>query len=217
MWTRAGIVAHPPRPAPPLRPLRRAGACSVTDAVAEGANMPASRTRGELLGQLLESAFRGRTAHSLLANLSGVRDADWDVRPPGGDRSIGEIVEHCAIAAELRHDTLLGGEQRTYAAILTERRRAGVAGPAALREALIAAHDRFLASMRSLDDAQLRDAVARTTARRRRSAARSRCSSSTRSSMPERSACCAAASKRTPSRPSRLRPPSSYRDPTSNL
>ena len=116
------------------------------------------RTRVELLGQLLDAAFRGRSPHSFLANLSDVRDAEWDARPPGGDRSIGEIVEHCAIAAELWHDTLLGREQRTYDALLTERRRGGVAGRASLREALIAAHDRFLASMRSLHDAQLPDA-----------------------------------------------------------
>ena len=120
--------------------------------------MPPTRMRVELLAQLLESAFRGPTAHSLLANLSDVRDAYWDARPPRGDRSIGEIVEHCAIGAELWHDTLLGGEQRTYDALLIERREAGAAGPARVREALIAAHDRFLASMGSLDDAQLADA-----------------------------------------------------------
>ncbi|HEX5479727.1 MAG TPA: DinB family protein [Dehalococcoidia bacterium] len=120
--------------------------------------MPATRTRVELLAQLLESAFRGRTAHSLLANLSDVRDADWDARPAGGDRTIGEIVEHCTIAAELWHDTLLASEQRTYDALFAERPRAAGPDPAALREALIAAHDHFLASMRSFDDAQLADA-----------------------------------------------------------
>jgi len=117
-----------------------------------------TRTRLDLLGQLLDSALRGRTPHSLLANLSDVTDAEWDERPAGGDRSIGEIVEHCVIAAELWGDTLLAGNQRTYDALLAERRRAGGVDPAGLQEALMAAHDRFFASMRSLDDAQLGDA-----------------------------------------------------------
>ena len=119
--------------------------------------MSLSRTRVEILGQLLDSAFRGRTPHSLLANLSDVADADWDARPAGGDRSIAEIVEHCAIAAELWCDTLLGGEVPTYGALLAERRRTRAAGPAALREALVAAHDRFIASLGSVEDAQLAD------------------------------------------------------------
>ena len=115
-----------------------------------------TRTQVALLEQLLDSAYRGDTAHALLANLADVPDAAWGVRPRGGDRAIAGIVEHCVIAKELWCDTLVGGDQRTYQALLRERRRGPRAlDPAHLREDLALAHERFVAAVRSIDDAQL--------------------------------------------------------------
>jgi hypothetical protein len=48
----------------------------------------------DTLAWLIEEAFQGDPSHSLLANLQGLREEDWTARPPGGNRSIAEILEH---------------------------------------------------------------------------------------------------------------------------
>ena len=48
----------------------------------------------EQLLYLLDEAFEGNGEHSLLANLRSVRDDDWLWLPPGGGRSIFDLVRH---------------------------------------------------------------------------------------------------------------------------
>jgi hypothetical protein len=43
---------------------------------------------------LLDKAFEGEDWHSFLTNLRAVESEDWEWIPPGGDRSIREIVQH---------------------------------------------------------------------------------------------------------------------------
>src|SRR3712207_2881543 len=43
---------------------------------------------------LLDEAFQGPDWHSLLGNLRSLTPEDWSWVPPGGDRSIREIVQH---------------------------------------------------------------------------------------------------------------------------
>ncbi|MEX0786519.1 MAG: DinB family protein [Dehalococcoidia bacterium] len=43
---------------------------------------------------LLDQAFEGNDEHSLLANLRSVAGNDWLWTPPGGDRSVFDIVQH---------------------------------------------------------------------------------------------------------------------------
>ena len=48
---------------------------------------------GQLL-YLLDEAFAGEDWHSLLGNLRAVAPEEWRWVPPGGDRSIRDIVQH---------------------------------------------------------------------------------------------------------------------------
>jgi uncharacterized damage-inducible protein DinB len=55
-----------------------------------------SRTAVEQLLRLMDGAFTGvgESPHSLLANLRSVGEDDWDWHPPGGHRTIFDIVRH---------------------------------------------------------------------------------------------------------------------------
>ncbi len=53
-----------------------------------------SRTGIDTLVWLLDDAFEGDPDHSLLSNLKNLREDDWLAIPPGGGRSIGDILEH---------------------------------------------------------------------------------------------------------------------------
>jgi hypothetical protein len=48
----------------------------------------------DTLAWLIEGAFEGDPAHSLLANLRDVPDELWMAVPSGGSRSIADILEH---------------------------------------------------------------------------------------------------------------------------
>ena len=48
----------------------------------------------EQLLYLLDEAFEGHREHALLNNLRSVRDAEWVWLPPGGARTIFDIVRH---------------------------------------------------------------------------------------------------------------------------
>jgi len=55
-----------------------------------------SRTAIDTLAWLIDDAFAGDPSHSLLANLHDLPDEDWTALPPGGGRSIADILEHVA-------------------------------------------------------------------------------------------------------------------------
>lgn len=57
---------------------------------------------------LSENAFEGDSAYSLMANLTTLRDEDWDTVPPGGGRSIADILEHVGWAKWLYQDYAFG-------------------------------------------------------------------------------------------------------------
>ena len=67
-----------------------------------------SRTALDTLCGLLDDAFEGDPAHSLLANLRGLDEADWTALPPGAGRSIAEHVEHVAWAKWMYTDYAFG-------------------------------------------------------------------------------------------------------------
>ena len=48
----------------------------------------------ETLVWLIEDAFEGDPAHSLMANLQSLREDDWTAVPIGSGRSIADILEH---------------------------------------------------------------------------------------------------------------------------
>ena len=105
---------------------------------------------------LLNAAFDGGGAQALMANIGDVRAADWDWRPPTGDRTIREIVEHAAIAKHLHTEHLFGAATHSYADIYAEsplRERPG--DTAALVAWARAGHAAFAAGVAWLDDPDL--------------------------------------------------------------
>src|ERR1700752_2617659 len=73
-----------------------------------GARSAPSRTAVDTLAWLIEDAFEGDPAHSLLVNLRDLSDADWTALPPSGGRSIADIVEHVAWCKWMYEDYAFG-------------------------------------------------------------------------------------------------------------
>ena len=107
----------------------------------------------EQLLYLLDEAFEGNW-HALLTNLRAVAPQEWHIVPPGGDRSIRDIVEHvgsCKIMYEIHAfgDATLGWEHPL------------VTGGDALADAASAiawlrkGHERLRSRVAGLDDAEL--------------------------------------------------------------
>jgi uncharacterized damage-inducible protein DinB len=115
-----------------------------------------TRVAIEQLLVLLNLSFDGENAHSLLGNIRDVRPADWDWAPPGGDRTIRQILEHAAIAKHLYTEHMFGAARRSY-----DDLRAAGPGQRAPRDddALIAwaraGHEAFTAGVAAMDDADL--------------------------------------------------------------
>ncbi len=123
-----------------------------------GAASPASsRTAIDTLAWLIEDAFEGDPAQSLLANLRGLRDEDWTALPPGGGRSIADILEHVAWSKWMYEDYAFGsatlrGDQPPLVPAAGVRSRPHDE----LITWLTDGHHRWLASVRSMpDDAEL--------------------------------------------------------------
>lgn len=63
-----------------------------------------ARTAVETLVWLLNDAFEGDPAQSLISNLSDVREGDWLAVPAGAGRSIADILEHVSWAKWMYED-----------------------------------------------------------------------------------------------------------------
>jgi hypothetical protein len=57
---------------------------------------------------LIENAFGGDDSHSLLNNLVNIREEDWTALPPGGGRSIADILEHVGWCKWMYEDYAFG-------------------------------------------------------------------------------------------------------------
>src|SRR5438045_3316113 len=79
-----------------------------TDLYAMTASEPAPTPAVSTLLYLLEDAFQGPKWHSLLGNLQSVTLDDWLWVPPGGRRTICDIVQHVAGAKLLYHNFAFG-------------------------------------------------------------------------------------------------------------
>jgi uncharacterized damage-inducible protein DinB len=72
-------------------------------------NQPAnSHVAIDTLCGLIEDAFNGDSSHSLTSNLSNVREEDWNALPPGGGRSIADILEHVGWCKWMYEDYAFG-------------------------------------------------------------------------------------------------------------
>lgn len=62
----------------------------------------------DTLGWLIDDAFTGDLAQSLMKNLSDIREQDWTAVPPGGGRSIADILEHVGWCKWMYEDYAFG-------------------------------------------------------------------------------------------------------------
>jgi uncharacterized damage-inducible protein DinB len=120
-------------------------------------NKGMNRTTLDVFYKLIEDAFMGEGPDSLLSNLRNLREEDWSAIPPGGGRSIADILEHVGWCKWMYEDYAFGsaslrGDQPPLIPEGGARSRP--------REELLAwlkqGHDKWLASVRSLpDDSEL--------------------------------------------------------------
>jgi uncharacterized damage-inducible protein DinB len=116
-----------------------------------------SRTAIDTLAWLIEEAFDGDPAHSLLANLQDLRGEDWTATPGGSGRSIADILEHVGWSKWMYEDYAFGsaslrGDQPPLVPVGGARSRPHEELLAWLTEG----HRRWLASVRALrDDSEL--------------------------------------------------------------
>ena len=114
---------------------------------------PPSRAAIDLLVWLVEGAFERDDNHAVLVNLASVSDAEWSALPPGGGRTIAEIVEHVAWCKWMYEDYAFGsatlaGDQPPLVPDGGARSRPR----AELMEWLIEGHRRWVASIQRLAD-----------------------------------------------------------------
>jgi len=60
----------------------------------QSGNDPSGRKEIDILCWLIEDAFAGDLSESLMHNLANVREQDSTTLPPGGGRTIADILEH---------------------------------------------------------------------------------------------------------------------------
>jgi uncharacterized damage-inducible protein DinB len=116
-----------------------------------------SRTAIETLARLTEGAFEGDPKHSILANLRDVQDEEWTALPPGGGRSIADILEHVAWTIWMYEDYTFGSASlRGDQAPLVPANGARSRPHDELLAWLTEGHRRWLAAVLALpDDAEL--------------------------------------------------------------
>jgi uncharacterized damage-inducible protein DinB len=116
-----------------------------------------SRKKIDTLVGLIEEAYEGDAAHSLLSNLSDIPDALWTALPPGGGRSIADILEHVGWAKWMYEDYAFGSASlRGDRPPLAPPGGASSRPPAELLAWIAEGHRRWAASVRALtDDAEL--------------------------------------------------------------
>jgi uncharacterized damage-inducible protein DinB len=106
---------------------------------------------------LTEDAFSGDPDHSLLANLRNIHDHEWTRHPPGGTRSIADVLEHVGWSKWMYDDyafrsASLRGDQPPLVPAGGARSRP----PKELLDWVQEGHRRWLASIHSLaDDSEL--------------------------------------------------------------
>jgi uncharacterized damage-inducible protein DinB len=100
---------------------------------------------------LIEEAFSGDPSQSWVSNLENIREQDWHALPPGGGRSISEILEHVGWSKWMYEDyafgsTSLRGDQPPMIPAGGEKARPHEELLRWLREG----HEKWLASVNAL-------------------------------------------------------------------
>jgi hypothetical protein len=71
-------------------------------------NSSVAHTVIDTLCWMIEEAFNGANSDSLLSNLRDIRAEDWTLLPPGGGRSIADILEHVGWCKWMYEDYAFG-------------------------------------------------------------------------------------------------------------
>lgn len=116
-----------------------------------------SRVAIDLLARLIEEAFDGDPAHSLLANLHNLHEEDWTATPSESGRSIADILEHVGWSKWMYEDYAFGtASMRGDQPPLVPEGGARSRPRDELLTWLTEGHHRWLASVRALtDDSEL--------------------------------------------------------------
>lgn len=111
----------------------------------------------ETLIWLTSQAFDGDPDQSLVAGLSDIRQQDWTALPPGGGRSIADILEHVGWAKWMYDDyAFKSGTLRGDAVPLIPPNGEQSRSKSELLIWLNEGHERWLSSLRALpDDSEL--------------------------------------------------------------
>lgn len=105
---------------------------------------------------LLDDAFEGSAWHSLVGNLRSLTPEDWLWVPPGGQRSIHDIVRHVGGSKFMYHDYAFGSATLTWNDPLVDGTDELASGTTAL-EWLRAGQERLRTCIAALDnDTELR-------------------------------------------------------------
>lgn len=62
----------------------------------------------EILSWMIEDAFEGKLSLSLMSNLKNLQEEDWTALPPGGGRTIADILEHVGWCKWMYEDYAFG-------------------------------------------------------------------------------------------------------------
>jgi uncharacterized damage-inducible protein DinB len=120
-------------------------------------NPARGRVALDTLCWLIEDAFEGDLSQSLIKNLADIREDDWNAIPPGGGRSIADILEHVGWCNWMYEDYAFGTAslRGDRPPLIPE----GGASSRPIEELLIwlkMGHQKWLSSVRLLaDDAEL--------------------------------------------------------------
>ncbi len=114
-----------------------------------------SRTAVEQFLYLMDEAFEGNVEHSLLANLRTVSEDDLRWMPPGGHRSIAEIVGHVGECKYVYDNHAFGDRSMRWDRLGTVPTVDREAPPADVIDWLREAHRRLRGHVVALDDSEL--------------------------------------------------------------
>lgn len=100
----------------------------------------------------LDQCFEGKPEHSLLANLSSVTQDDLDRLPPGGGRTLRDLIVHCASVKAMHVNHGFGDRSRTWWSAWDGEDKLEDAGFEDLIDWLRRAHSEVQAAVRALHD-----------------------------------------------------------------
>jgi len=104
---------------------------------------------------LLDEGFQGLEWHSLLDNLNSLTSEDWLWVPPGGERSIRDIVQHVGGCKFMYHNYAFGDAKLTWDDDIVDGRGDALLSVSSAIEWLREGQERLKQSITLLDNEEL--------------------------------------------------------------